>query len=185
MYTGALRNVPSHQCGNVPGGGSWCSRGVYVGVVVACGLLLVCAVRLGFLFRVFLWFLLSLCFFPSRACLRLFVTHQATNQISKSITPSHQSDIKVNKRICPDSQLSVLAWALNCSSFCIQCHSETEAKHQPAIIIASANEHFSRTIVSTQCSMLAHPTNLQTCLHSKVNDVSQPQPATCMLQRWW
>jgi hypothetical protein len=60
--------------GTVPGGGSWCSRGVYVGVFVACCMLLVCAVRLGFLFGVFLWCLLSQCFFPSRVFLRLFVT---------------------------------------------------------------------------------------------------------------
>jgi hypothetical protein len=39
-------------------------------------LLLVCVVRLAFLFGVFLRFLLSLCFFPSRVSLRLFVTFQ-------------------------------------------------------------------------------------------------------------
>jgi hypothetical protein len=72
--------------GNVPGGGSWCSRGVYVGVVVACGLLLVCAVRLGFLFGVFLWFLLSLCFFPSRVFLCLFVTRIMNFSLHRVLT---------------------------------------------------------------------------------------------------
>jgi hypothetical protein len=34
--------------GDVSGGGSWCARGVYAGVVVACGMPLVCVVRLDF-----------------------------------------------------------------------------------------------------------------------------------------
>jgi hypothetical protein len=88
--------------GDVPGGGSWCARGVYVGVVVACGMLLVCVVRLDFLFGVFLWFLLSLCFFPSSVSLRLFATRNVQdhatyrNMLRHSAEPNSGTDCSQN-----------------------------------------------------------------------------------------